>query len=237
MPPSKPLSYREALLTGIPHSPSPPASTSPPKPSNFLLLPNELQNNIAAHLDILSKLKFRLTNRHFHTLIPRPALATLLLAERTPWATTRSLYSCMDCLRLRPHFKFATAMLKGSKGKNGREPQKRFCVECGLKGPRSRYCPGAEIVVEGRRHVLCKECNAYSGEVGCVGSGMCAGCHGKAGCGEMCRDKKGMVRQQRRAREWEREEHGWGSLGDAMIDLAENPEDWMHNEYWWETHD
>lgn len=125
-------------------------------------------------------------------------------------------------------------MLTGPKGKNGKEPQKRFCVECGLKGPRSRYSPGTEIVVEGRRSVLCKECKTYSGEAGCVGSGMCASCHEKRGCGETCRDKKAKVRQQSRERE---EKHGWGSLGDAMIDLAENPEDWMYNEYWWEAHD
>ena len=114
-----------------------------------------------SHLDIPSKLKFRLTNRHFHTLIPRPTHSVLLLAERTPWALTRNLYSCMNCLRLRPQAKFATAMLNGPKGKNGKEPQKRFCIECGLKGPRSRYSPGAEIIVEGKRHVLCKECKVY----------------------------------------------------------------------------
>jgi hypothetical protein len=126
-------------------------------------------------------------------------------------------------------------MLNGPKGKNGKEPQKRFCLECGLKGPNTRYSPGAEIVVEGMRHVLCKECKVYSGEVGCVGSGMCSSCHGKTGCGEMCRDKKGTVRRQRR--EMERERSYWGSLGAAKIDLGENPDDWMYNEYWWETHD
>ncbi|KAH8749624.1 hypothetical protein F5882DRAFT_421398 [Hyaloscypha sp. PMI_1271] len=133
----------------------------------------------------------------------------------------------MDCLRLRFQAKFAPAMLHGPKGKNGKEPQKRFCVECGLKRPRSRYAPGAEIVVEGKRHLFCKECRVYSGEVRCVGvgSGMCASCHRKMGCSGMCRDKKGRARQQRRERERVRERHIWGSFGGAMIDLAENPED------------
>jgi hypothetical protein len=55
-------------------------------------------------------------------------------------------------------------------------------------------------VVEGKRHVLCKDCKLYSGEEGCVGSEMCASCHRKMGCSEMCRDKKGRARQQRRER-------------------------------------
>jgi hypothetical protein len=53
----------------------------------------------------------------------------------------------------------------------------------------------------------------------------------------MCRDKKGRARQQRREGERVMERHIWGSFGGAMIDLAENPEDWMYNEYWWKTHD
>jgi hypothetical protein len=237
MSPAKPLNYRQALLSSIHQPPQPKTTASSPKQSKLLLLPTELQNNIISHLDIPSTLILRLTNRHFYTLNSCPTHTTLLLAERTPWAVTLNLYSCMDCLRLKPQAKFATAMLNGPKGRNGKDPQKRFCVECGLKGPRSRYSPGAEIVVEGKRHVLCKECKVYSGEVGCVGSGMCASCHGKKGCGEMCRNKKGRARQQRRERERDRESHIRGSLGDAMIDLAENPEDWMYNEYWWETHD
>jgi hypothetical protein len=92
-------------------------------------------------------------------------------------------------------------------------------------------------VVEGQRHVLCKEYKLYSGEEGCVGSRMCASCHRKMGCSEMCRGKKGRARQQRRERERVRERHIWGSFGGAMIDLAENPEDWMYNECSWEAHD
>jgi hypothetical protein len=55
---------------------------------------------------------------------------------------------------------------------------------------------------------------------------MCARCHGNRGRGEMCKEKKVKVRQPRR----EREEYGWSTLRDAMIDLAENPKDWMCNE-------
>jgi hypothetical protein len=124
-------------------------------------------------------------------------------------------------------------MLNGPKDKNGKEPQKRFCVECGFQGPNSRYCLGTEIIVEGRRWVFCKECKAHSGEVGCVGSGMDARCHGNRECGEICQEKKVKVTQRRR----EREECGWGTLRDVMVDLAENLKDWMCNEYFGETHD
>jgi hypothetical protein len=78
-----------------------------------------------------------------------------------------------------------------------------------------------------------KERKAHSEEVGCFGSGMCARCHGNRGCGEMCKEKKVKVRQPRR----EMEEYGWGTLRDAMIDLAEKLKDWMCNVYFWETND
>ncbi|KAH8756843.1 hypothetical protein BGZ57DRAFT_772259, partial [Hyaloscypha finlandica] len=133
-----------------------------------------LQNNIISHLDIPSTLKLRLTNRHFHTLNPYPTHVTLLLVERTPWAVAPNLYRCMDCLRLRFQEKFAPAMLHGPKGKNGKEPQKRFCVECGLKRPRSRYAPGAEIVVEGRDICFVKSVGCIVERWGVLGLG--AGC-------------------------------------------------------------
>jgi hypothetical protein len=225
----KSISYSQALSSGIPQLSAPKIHSSPPPPSKLLLLPTELQKDIIEHLDLPSQFKLRLTNRHFHTLIPRPTHQTLLLAERTTWAIIRHLYSCMDCLRLRSQGKFATAMLNGPKGRNGKEPHKRFCVECGLKGlPRSRYSPGAEIIVEGKRFVLCKECKVYSGVVGCVGSGMCESCHGKWGCGEMCREKRVGARRPRRRRE----EHRWGRGWENMYeDLSD------YDEYFWETHD
>jgi hypothetical protein len=89
----------------------------------------------------------------------------------------------MYCFRLRAGSKFADAMKKGPKGRNGKEPQKRFCIDCGLHpGPaETRYSPGAELVVEGRRHVFCKSCRKYTADAAVVGSGQCAGCHSRYG--------------------------------------------------------
>lgn len=226
----KPLTYSQALLSGIwdpERTETIPARTAPCK---LLVLPAELHTEIDSYLDIVSQLKFRLTNRHFYALFPPPTHATLLLAEDLIWAVARNLYSCMDCLRLRHQSKFASAMLKGPKGRNGKEPHKRFCVECGLKGsPKSKYSPGSEIVVEGSRFVLCKECRLYSSEVGCVGSGLCAECHTKIGCGEECKEKS--VKRSRAPRARKREFAWDGGWEDMYEDLDD------YDEYFWETHD
>jgi hypothetical protein len=76
-------------------------------------------------------------------------------------------------------------MLKGHTGLNGKEPQKRFCVDCGLQGNyyRSGYSPGTELVVQGLRMVWCKVCKAVmKGEEARGCTGVCRICHSKNNC-------------------------------------------------------
>ena len=157
------------------------ATTSP---SRLLALPVELQKDIIELLDIPSKLALRITSWQFSFLIKPPTHQDLLAAERSTWAMARRLFACQDCIRLRPSREFADAMKKGPKGLNGKEPHKRFCIDCGLhpKPRTTRYSPGSEMEVMGKRYVICKFCRMYTSEVGCVGSGLCGDCHASCGC-------------------------------------------------------
>ncbi|KAJ6151471.1 hypothetical protein N7470_007068 [Penicillium chermesinum] len=50
---------------------------------------------------ICDLLSLRITCAYLRDLIPRPSHTQLLLAESTPWAAARDLYTCRYCLRLR----------------------------------------------------------------------------------------------------------------------------------------
>lgn len=124
-------------------------------------------------------------------------------------------------------------MKKGKKGLNGKEPHKRFCVDCGIKPKmgQTRYSPGAEIVVDGERRVFCNWCRKWKGgsEAGCPGSRECKACHGneKLGCG-FCR--KGEVVESIR-RNKSRRKRGWISW-DSDDELPDE-----YDEYFWECYD
>ncbi|OCL05468.1 hypothetical protein AOQ84DRAFT_271563, partial [Glonium stellatum] len=129
----------------------------------LLALPVELQKDIIDFLDFPSKQALRSTSHHFFIITKRPTHGELLVIEQSAWAIERRLYACKDCIRLRPSHKFADAMRKGPKGLNGRQPHKRFCIDCGLhpKPRTTRYSPGARIEVEGKRYVLCNICKLF----------------------------------------------------------------------------
>lgn len=191
----------------------------PPPASRLLSLPLELQKDIIESLDIPSKLCLRLTNHHLQSLIPCATHPDLLVAEQTPWARRRGLYACMDCRRLRSSRCFADAMKKGPKGLNGKEPHKRFCVDCGLK-PKwgtTRYSPGAEIEVEGKKHVWCKACELYKDTVACRGSGLCKGCHGPV---LYCSEVRGCLKLRLgTSKKRKRGRPGWRDYDDYDDDL------------------
>ncbi|RJE24052.1 hypothetical protein PHISCL_03588, partial [Aspergillus sclerotialis] len=71
--------------------------------------------------------------------------------EVSDFGMENDLYTCRDCLRLRPRAKFADKMVKKRKAKFAVEAMKRFCVECGIN-PRpgtTRYTYGSHIVIQG----------------------------------------------------------------------------------------
>ncbi|ORY11619.1 hypothetical protein BCR34DRAFT_564958 [Clohesyomyces aquaticus] len=257
-----------------PHKPSPSQATNVLQPLNapspwatpaklpyLLRLPVEIHRDIT---DLLSQDPFllpslihlRLTNRYFHSLIPAPTHAQLLLMEQLPWArgsplrARPSLYACRYCLRLRSSAHFADAMLKGRTGLNGKEPQKRFCVDCGLKSRAgdTRYSPGAEFVVGGERRVWCKICIEVKKGAEAVGcTGCCKECHEKWVCG--CRGEGRLQgtpkvkRAKRRVGGWSRLSYGYGIDDDTWRDGyddgwgEESAADYGYDEHFWECYD
>ncbi|KAJ5578800.1 uncharacterized protein N7459_007764 [Penicillium hispanicum] len=126
-------------------------------------LPPELHALIVMSLPLPDVLRLRLTCRYFYGLIPQPSHDQLLLAESTDWARHRGIYTCRYCLRLRPAEQFADRMLQRRRSRSGRDSEKRFCIECGLR-PRegtARYGPGAQITTHGRFFVYCLSCHHF----------------------------------------------------------------------------
>ena len=142
-------------------------SSSMAKSSLMMKLPPEIHLAIADNLAFPDIVNLRNTSVYFHSLIKRLTHKELLEAEMSPFANLHHLYTCMDCVRLRPSSKFADNMRKGKKRKEGQEKHARFCVECGIRPkPRtSRYSPGTRIVVNGENKIMCISCHRYKNGV------------------------------------------------------------------------
>lgn len=156
-------------------------------PDSYLMrLPVELHKDIIDLLALPEKVHLKLTGRYFASLIKAASHSELLAAENTEWAISRGLFSCMDCVRLRPLDKFADTMRKNKKSRNGSEPHKRFCIDCGLRlqlhpkpyqnQTEQRYTPGTEITVQGKPFIFCRYCNKYTDQVGPKRSLACSVC-------------------------------------------------------------
>ncbi|KAF1926392.1 uncharacterized protein M421DRAFT_15399, partial [Didymella exigua CBS 183.55] len=108
----------------------------------------------------LALLQLRRTNHYFRNLISPPTHNDLLSLELALFEY--SVYACKFCLCLRPTTKFASTMLKGKKGVNGKTRDRRFCADCGFDttvvGQSQRYCPSTRAGVNGVDWVWCKHC-------------------------------------------------------------------------------
>ncbi|KAF2838156.1 hypothetical protein M501DRAFT_1017180 [Patellaria atrata CBS 101060] len=140
-------------------------------------LPPEIQLTIIDQLDPVGKLNLRITSRYYYDTIKPLTPNELLQTEKSDWAIKNGLLRCMDCKRLRPSSCFADSMRKGKKGRNGLEPEKRFCIDCGVhpKFGRNRYTPGSEIEINTQRWVICKVCNLFM-KLAFRGTGRCQDC-------------------------------------------------------------
>jgi hypothetical protein len=123
-------------------TPSPKDSSAKTKhpASPLMRLPTELQLEIIDNLHrigaddkqygALSVWSLRISNRHFYNLISKPNHADLLALERTQHIQINRLYTCSECVRIRPEEKFDIVM----PWKDGDHGQKyayaRCCDEC-----------------------------------------------------------------------------------------------------------
>lgn len=129
----------------------------------LLQLPPEIHLLILHHLFFRHRLHLKQTCCYFHDLVPPLSHTELLAAETSDYALDRDLYTCRYCLRLLPASMFARKMLQSRRAKYGRNVDRRFCVECGLK-PRdgtARYGPGAQITMQGTFYVICIICKEF----------------------------------------------------------------------------
>lgn len=132
-------------------------------------LPRETHEVIIDYLDPPDHLHLRAVSQSFRELIPPLRIQQLLQVEVSDFGLTKDLYTCRDCMRLRPRAKFADNMVKRKKAKAGAEAGKRFCVECGtspnpnpLLPGTSRYTRGCHVVILGEQHVVCYSCGRFS---------------------------------------------------------------------------
>lgn len=93
-------------------------------------LPNELHHLIASHLPIDSLFRLRLTNTHFHTLLPPPTLSASLHLEASPSLHGLFLYcACCNLLLPLPSFASITAYTRPA---GSADAHFRFCLRCGF---------------------------------------------------------------------------------------------------------
>lgn len=168
-----------------------PPNTLPP----FLRLASELHLAIISFLpdlkdakdeDDLALLHLRRTNHYFRNLVPPPTHNDLLSLELALFKY--SVYACKFCLCLKPMTKFASTMLKGKTGVNGKARDRRFCADCGFDttvvGQSQRYCPGTRACISGVNRVWCKHCKLVKKgkEADSVCVGLCKACYNTVGC-------------------------------------------------------
>lgn len=175
----RPLLFYHNTSRGVPASKMWPASSSNRPRTELISLPTELHLEILDHLSPWDRALFRLTNRHFITLIPRPTREDLLQIEKTPKLKGNYL-TCNCCAKLLPKSCFQPPVLEPGNMFAGI----RFCLECGFNPEPTpgccmysrrlarsdkysyahvqcchRYLPGDRPMVDGRLLMLCERCH------------------------------------------------------------------------------
>lgn len=138
-------------------------------------IPMEILLIITHHLDVFSLISLQFSCRLFREIISSPSHLELIEAETTPFGNQNDLYTCQDCLRLRPRAKFADNMVKRKKAKWGFKATERWCVDCGIN-PRpgtNRYTAGNIIIILGEPFVVCLDCRRFRGAASENGNPLC----------------------------------------------------------------
>lgn len=131
--------------------------------TTLLDLPAEIHQLIAECLDFPSRIRLKLVCQHFYALLPPLNLSQMLEVEVSAFGMQKDLYTCRDCLRLRPRARFADNMVKRKRAKFAVDAKKRFCVDCGVNARpgTTRYTRGSQIVIQGEQYVICRSCGVF----------------------------------------------------------------------------
>ncbi|KAL4912288.1 hypothetical protein BDW62DRAFT_194995 [Aspergillus aurantiobrunneus] len=133
-------------------------------------LPREIHQLILEFAEPLDLLHLRAVCQSFRELIPPPTIQQLLQVEVSDFGYTKDIYTCRDCMRLRPRARFADKMVKKKKSKVSSDAGKRFCVDCGtnpnLLPETARYTRGCHVVILGEHHVVCYCCGRFGPAAG-----------------------------------------------------------------------
>ncbi|KAF2011485.1 hypothetical protein BU24DRAFT_281875 [Aaosphaeria arxii CBS 175.79] len=143
------------------------ASTQP-----ILHLPRELLCNITEYLEFYDRERFASTCRHIWNTIAPVTEDELLRAEAEEFSTSKNLFACTGCSRLRTMLQFTDAMRKGKQARHGIEARTRRCLECGVEA--GLYKINDEVMIMGRTHRVCSSCKMFAGFVN--NNGMCITC-------------------------------------------------------------
>lgn len=201
--------------------------------TTLLDLPTEIHQLIAQCLDFPSLIRLKTICRHFHTLISPLSVDQMLEVEVSAFGWQKDLYTCRDCLRLRPRAKFADNMIRKKKAKLAVDAEKRFCVDCGIN-PRqgtTRYTLGSHIVIQGEQYVICRSCGVFREAAVERGRNMseCQRCWSFSRANEQraeeirARQERARLRAEQATRRARRREL-WGSdYEDSEDDMAPSP--------------
>ncbi|CAG8022057.1 unnamed protein product [Penicillium salamii] len=129
--------------------------------TTLLGLPTEIQLHIIKFLDYPSSIALSHTNQSFRAIVPTEPPTTneqklSLLLDMEKWPKYAHFFSCNIGLKLRHENAFADKQLRGKRGKDGTQQDRRFCLDCGFYN--KMYQPGHFLKVNGRDEVLCAMC-------------------------------------------------------------------------------
>lgn len=148
--------------------------------STLFDLPAEIHQLIIQSLDLPCLIRLKMTCRHFNALIPPLSVEQMMEVEVSAFGRQNDLYTCRDCMRLRPRTRFADNMVKKKRARSGVDAGKRFCVDCGINPRRgtTRYTRGSNIIIQGEQYVICRSCGSFRAAAveGSRNAGECRSC-------------------------------------------------------------
>lgn len=137
-----------------------------PSSAPIMTLAPELHLTIAGMLDCPNNVMLKLASRYFYKLTKPLVFEELLAGWQCELEILGEVLPCIDCHRLRPNAEFECGEMHN---------RQWSCIECKVQREREDYRVGDKIRV-GRGHVLCRQCDEFTGDIPCRVIGLCERC-------------------------------------------------------------